>query len=653
MKTTLVKQMQFLCLTAGMALAASNSRGDTVIVKPARGGGLDTNAPMVHVEIFYDYTNNQMQAMLDTSMPTPKLVPLPAGYTFDYRSNYAVLNGKAYNFQYAWNPGGTFTPPAGAAVWIECISGSPGLECYDGPGNKMISPPRTYAPIFGTANSSAKWQWYGQMAHNSYAVLNPSNTTVSAEYRVYFGDAQTGSRDAYAQYNDATVTLTWNVDPVIVVKPARGGALDTNAPMVHVNLFYDYTNNQMQAMLDTSMPTPKLVPLPAGYAFDSRSNYAVFNGKAYNFQYAWNPGGTFSPPAGAAVWIECTNASPGLECYDGPGNKMISPPRTYAPIFGTEGSSTKWQWYGQMAHNSYAILNPTNRSVTADYLIYFGDAQTGSRDAYTQYGDASMRLAWFIDLPGAPELRFGAVDVTNEAPLLWLDAGEIGTNSLTVVNFHYTIAGPCALQHECCLPLVAVAATAANGGPTANHAALGSQLQMQLVSLAGPANGALSFWEAGEAQPRFAIRVGETAGTNCIALSANSFAPDADPYGQIQGRHFALSQPGLYCLAFQVVDTSTNGCCGDPIHMPSPVYQIYLQAGLTLSGLVRQGTAAAALFGGEAGSSFYLESSPALGASAAWHTLAGPLTGTSRLQTLTDPAPSGARLFYRLRSTTP
>ncbi len=653
MKITLLKRTQILCLVAGVALAVIHSPADTVIVKPSRGGGLDTNAPMIHVDIFYDSTNNLMQATLDTSQGTPKLVPLPAGYAFDSRSNYAVLSGKAYNFQYAWNPGGIFSPPAGAAVWIECLSASPGLECYDGPGNKMIDPPRTYAPIFGTYGSSTKWQWYEKMAHNSYAILNPSNSTVTAEYRVFFGDSQTGSRVGFEQYDDAIVTLTWNVDPLIVVNTARGGGLDTNAPMIHVDLFYDYTNNQMQATLDTSKGTPKLVPLPAGYTFDARSNYAVLNGKAYNYQYAWNPGGAFSLPEGAALWIECVNASPGLECYDGPGNKMISPPRTYAPIFGTEGSPAKWQWYGKMAHNSYCVLNPTNTVVTADYLIYFGDSLTGSRENFMQYDDATMRLTWLIDLPIPPELRFGALDLTNGAPLCWVNAPELCTNSQTVLNFDYTNGGPCALQYQCCPPLLSLPATVENGGPVNNHAALGSRLEMELVSLAGPANGALSFWEPGEMQPRFTLGVSQASGTERIALSQGAGAPEDDPYGEIQGRHFGLTQPGLYCLGFRLVDTSTNGIDGGPIHAPSQFYHIYLQAGATLHSIARQGSSVTAFFGGHAGKSFYLETSCSLASGAAWRTVAGPLTGTARLQSLTDPAVASPEGYYRLRLTTP
>ncbi len=639
MKNLLKNQIRCLCLAAGVASLISSASAQNTLAKPSRGGGLDTNAPMIHVDIFYDYGANEMHATLDTSYPAPKLLPLPPGYAFDSRSNYFVLAGKAYNFQLAWNPGGIFTNPPGAALWIECLSASPGLECYDGPGNKMISPPRTYAPIFGTAGSPSRWKWYGAMAHNSYAVLNPTNTTMSAQYRVYFGDAVTG--DPVAGYDDATVTLTWTVEPVVVVRYSRGGGLDTNAPMIHVDISYDYAANQMQAVLDTSYPTPKLLPLPAGYTFDARSNYYVFNGKAYNLQYAWNPGGIFTNPPGAALWIECLNASPGLECFDGPGNKTLNPPRTFAPIFGTAGSSTRWQWYGSMAHNSYAVLNPTNTSFSAQYRLYFGDVVTG--DPIAGYDDATVTLTWLVDLPVPPVFRFGAVDQTNAAPLCFLNAVECVTNSLSVVNLRYTNAGPWAQQYESAITLIAVPATVPNGGPVAGHAALGSRLALQLVSLAGPAEGTLRLWEAGQSQPCLSLSVGTAEGTNCVVLSQNEGEPGADPYGCIEGRHLTIDLPGLYCLGFRLLDLSTNGLAGDPIHPASPVYHVYLQAGLAIHALARQGVAATALFGGDAAKTFYLERSPAPGPAATWQTVAGPLTGTSRLQSLTDPAASATQ----------
>ncbi len=50
----------------------------------------------------------------------------------------------------------------------------------------------------------------------------------------------------------------------------------------------------------------------------------------------------------------------------------------YSPIFGTPGSSTKWQWDGVMDHNTYSVpfsyLNMPNQPFSATYRLYIGDA---------------------------------------------------------------------------------------------------------------------------------------------------------------------------------------------------------------------------------------------------------------------------------------
>jgi hypothetical protein len=637
------------CLAAATWLSPFGVSGQDVLVRPARGGALDTNAPMIHVDVFYDYTNNVMQAVLDTTHGVPKLNPLPPGYAFDSHSNYYVLTGKAYNLQYAWNPGGVFSPPAGAAVWVECVGASPELEVYDGPGNKNENPPRPYTPILGTVGSSPKWQWYGRMAHNACAVRNPTNAVLWAEYKIYFADAVTGDRAAYGQYTHATVRLTWTVDPVKLVAPARGGGLDTNSPMIHVDIGYDSVAKKLTATLDTTKGIPKMLPLPAGYAFDSRSNYYVLSGKAYNFQCAWNPGGVFAPPEGAAVWIERLYFSPGLENYDGPGNKMEKPARTYAPIFGTAGSPMIWKWYGRMAHNAFAVLNPLTNTMTAEFRVYFGDAVTGARDAYAEYGDATVNLVLQVESLAAPVFRFGATEPNVGAPLKFLNAESCITSSESVINLRYTNSGPYAQQFQCCIPMLAVPATPANGGPELNHAALGAQLEMQLVSLDGPQGGALRFWECGQSQPQFELPVGESAGSHRFCISQNSGAPGTDPFGNVAGRHFTASTPGLYCLGFQLVDASTNGPGGGPIHSPSPLYKVYLQVGATLASIQSSGSSIVTSFASEPGKTFWLEGSPALSNAAQWQVLAGPLLGTSRIQKLTNSPSSGPEMFYRLR----
>jgi hypothetical protein len=393
MKLTLQNHVISLCLAVGLACGGLTARGDDMIANPARGGGLDTNAPMIHVDVFYDYAANQMRATLDTTKGVAKLIPLPAGCAFDSRSNYTVLNGKAYNFQYAWNPGGLFTNPPGAAVWIERLSASPELECYDGPGNKMLTVPRTYAPIFGTSGSAAKWPWYGAMAHNSYAVQNPTSPVLSAHYHLYFGDAKTGAREPYAAYGDATVTLTWNVDvpaPSAYVTPMMGGG-QVATDMAHIDLFYDTDARQLRAQVDDSRGTPQLRPLNPGQGFDPQQPYGVLNGKAYNAQYGWNVGGLFTLPPGTAIWIELIDRSPGLETYSGSGQFAA-----YVPILGTAGSSRLWKWSGVMVHNTYAVSVPDTDCLFAQYHVYLGDENTGSRANFMHLGDTMVGLKWTV-----------------------------------------------------------------------------------------------------------------------------------------------------------------------------------------------------------------------------------------------------------------
>ncbi|MCX6925342.1 MAG: hypothetical protein NT154_19345, partial [Verrucomicrobia bacterium] len=373
---------------------------------------------------------------------------------------------------------------------------------------------------------------------------------------------------------------------------------------------------------------------------------AVLNGKAYNSQYGWNVGGFFSLPAGAAIWIELLDSTPNLEIYSGWGRTG-----SYVPILGTGGTSRLWKWNGVMVHNTYAVLEPPIGRLFADYHIYFGEANSGSRAGFADLADTTVHLEWMtMPVENPMAFKFGAVSQTNSAPLCFINSNQFVTNSLAVVNLWYTNAGPCAFQYECSIPLVAVPASSPNGGPATNAAASGSCLALELVSLAGPPDASLGFWEPGQILPAFSLSVGGACSTNRLALSQSHGTPGADPYGCFAGRHLAVNRPGLYCLGFRVVDTSTNGLAGDPIHSPSSLYQVYLQAGLTIASLSRQIASATALFGGEPGRAFYLERSPTLGPGAAWQTVAGPLAGSNRLQTLTDLAAPPTRSFFRLRA---
>jgi hypothetical protein len=171
-------------------------------VMPAMGGaqfGMMQGAAMIHTDITFDGTN--VGAHVDTSHGVPMLRPLVAPDEFDPAQPWAVLSGKAYNFQHAWNPSGFITLPANTGIWIERVSQDPELQSYK-------RPPATpqYGPVFSFDGD--RWQWSGAMTHNVYAVQNPTKISYEAQYKVYIGDATTGQ--PLPAYGSALVTWTWS-----------------------------------------------------------------------------------------------------------------------------------------------------------------------------------------------------------------------------------------------------------------------------------------------------------------------------------------------------------------------------------------------------------------------------------------------------------
>lgn len=197
-----------VCLIAAAWSTSWMPIAQAAIVTPQMGGGQVgmMGAPMKHTDVMFDGTNITLH--VDDTVATPWLRPLAAGDTFlDSNSvhPYDVLEGRAYNFQNAWNVGGLFTLPANSWIWVERLSQDAGLEVYQ----RAPSTPE-YAPIF--QNDGDRWRWTGTMTHNAYAVLDPLQSTYSANYRVYIGDGTTGV--PLSGYGSADVTWTWNATPV-------------------------------------------------------------------------------------------------------------------------------------------------------------------------------------------------------------------------------------------------------------------------------------------------------------------------------------------------------------------------------------------------------------------------------------------------------
>ncbi len=254
-------------------------------------------------------------------------------------------------------------------------------------------------------------------------------------------------------------------------------------------------------------------------------------------------------------------------------------------------------------------------------------------------------------------INAGAFSPVQNSQLYFANGGTYVTNSGYVVHLTPTNAGPFANTHQGSLSFAALPATPDLGGPAFGHAALGAQLDLQVVSVAGPVNSQFSLWEvdenSGVATVRFTVPVGTTNSANHFLLSENNGEPGADPYGHIHGRYFTTTKAGLHTVGFRLRDLSANGAGGGPIHPRSDIFYLHFQADTTIAALRRTSNTNTATFGTRSGSSYYLETTPALGVSNSWTTAAGPLAGNNRLQSLVHPAAAGTNHFYRLRVTTP
>jgi hypothetical protein len=158
-------------------------------------------------------------------------------------------------------------------------------------------------------------------------------------------------------------------------------------------------------------------------SFDPSEPYAVLNGTAYSRVLGWYDEGTDDSPGDdfyttyAAqlngtnfVWIEKTDGSPGLNTYFINEDVTGDPGSPYTPIFGTDGSSTKWQWDGFMDHNAYAVdlenIVVPNQLFTATYHLYIGDTN-GNPTA--GFGDTTTTWRWCgpaVSVIPAPGIAF-------------------------------------------------------------------------------------------------------------------------------------------------------------------------------------------------------------------------------------------------------
>jgi hypothetical protein len=158
--------------------------------------------------------------------------------------------------------------------------------------------------------------------------------------------------------------------------PQMGGDMKHIAVHLHQNM--------LEGHVDPGVPTPVL----QNYGESYMPPADVLNGTSYNAQYGWMVEGFWSPPVGSLLWIEQLNATPGLSAYLG-GMMGDMGTHTFAPIFGTDGSSSRIAWDGMMLHNWYAVTVPGDYSAT--YRLYFGDTNGVPTPGY---GPSEVTLNW-------------------------------------------------------------------------------------------------------------------------------------------------------------------------------------------------------------------------------------------------------------------
>lgn len=249
-------------------------------------------------------------------------------------------------------------------------------------------------------------------------------------------------------------------------------------------------------------------------------------------------------------------------------------------------------------------------------------------------------------------LNAGALGQNQGEPLYFANGDDFIVSSGYVKTLVWTNDGRYAGYYQGGITPTVLPATPETGGPAPEAPALGSFIEMRLVSVDAPAGGLFGFWESGATNPTVQLS-GEGTEADRWALSESDGSPGSDPYGHIHGRRFATTLPGLYRIGLQLVDRSTNGADGGPIHLPSEVLYLHFQAGITITSIVRQTTGATITFGAPADGTYVLESSTNLASASGWTPIEGTAPGTDHFETLSDEDTDGATRYYRVRQLAP
>jgi hypothetical protein len=258
----------------------------------------------------------------------------------------------------------------------------------------------------------------------------------------------------------------------------------------------------------------------------------------------------------------------------------------------------------------------------------------------------------------------GAMSTNQGAKLTFVNGPAFDTNSGYVHKLVYTIVTNFSLTN------VIYSTTNLQFWALSNQvpggSAIGSYIVCEVLAVAGPPGGVLSFWEQGWRTPTFHFPVGVSpiVGSNRFDVSdiaTGAGQVDGEPVGRIPVRRFTVNTPGNYYMTCKLFDTSTNTPAGGPRHIPSDPITIQLSTGFDLAiTRITQNTNVPGVFSltfrQSALTNVFVEARTNFAVSN-WTSIAGPFTNAPALNNpttlnVTNPAAMAAQ-FYRLRGVAP
>jgi hypothetical protein len=250
-----------------------------------------------------------------------------------------------------------------------------------------------------------------------------------------------------------TSALAFTLAPALV-HAATLTAVPMQGGMVMPMIAYRQADRAVHVMVDPTVPqlTPLLVSNPAD-RFDPADPWfdaldPSRQGLAFSRRYGFVMDSmTDLLPDGTQIWIRKLSSSPGLFLY----RCANTAPKSWQPIFGTDGTTNALYWNGMMFHPAATALPGTN-TYTATFEAYLVDTNTGQEVAGSSTGP--FDLNWSDTTDGRPSLSIGSrivVFCPASAPNWVLQSADCLTaaNWTTVTNTPVLVEGQSAVVFDC------------------------------------------------------------------------------------------------------------------------------------------------------------------------------------------------------------